>query len=164
MVRKVDGTVHSAFIRAYGHQVILVDLKIRGGSQKGLDELIGGHYIFKAAYRDGVLNAGVMGVKGNDVRDPVLDQLLQCESAVQRLAAVALMLAGLIKEGHDHVDTCSLSGRSGNETLKILVMIIRRHGYHASSQIILDAVVADVNEEVKIRTADRFLKSTLSFA
>ena len=69
------------------------------------------------------------------------------------------MLAALIQERHDYVDTACLSACCRNDTFQILIMIIRGHMvYHAAQRIRL-AVVADIHDQIQIIAAHRRLIS-----
>ena len=46
-------------------------------------------------------------------------------TTVQRLTGSSLMLAALIEERHDYVDTASFSSDCSNDTLQVLIMIVR---------------------------------------
>ena len=82
----IDSALHSALVRADDQHVVVVDLKVVLTAQKALDKLIGRPDRIKAVERDRVHDAGVMGIKGDDVVDAHADQLLQRDRAVQRLS------------------------------------------------------------------------------
>ena len=154
-IRKINGTVCSALVRADRHHVIAVDLKILHGAEQTFDKLIGRLHSFKAAERDSILYSRVMCVECDDVVYAHADELLKCESAVQRFTGTSLVLTALIEERHDDVDTASLSADSGNDPFQILEMIVRRHMIRVSCQRVGYTVVADIYHQVEIFSADR---------
>ncbi len=60
-------TVGTSLIRADNHHMIAVDLQIIGFPENAFDKLVSRLYGFKAVERDGVLYAGVVGVKGDNI-------------------------------------------------------------------------------------------------
>ena len=72
----VHVAVHGALARRNDHEVILVERNVRHMMQQALEHLIGGHDVVAAHGGHGVHNAGVMGVKRDDVLDTDVAQLL----------------------------------------------------------------------------------------
>ena len=66
-VGQIDGTSGTAGIGADHHGVVTGYLKVRFCLEKTFDKLVGRLYRLKAVQRDGILHAGVMGIKGNDI-------------------------------------------------------------------------------------------------
>ena len=74
------------------------------------------------------------------------------------------MLAALIEERHDYVDTACLSACCRNDTFQIQIMVIRGHMiYHAAQRICL-AVVADIHDQIQIIATHRRLDLALCLA
>ena len=105
-----------------------------------------------------------MGIKGDDVVNAHLYQLLQSECAVQGFPCGALVLAAFIKERHDNGNSSCFTADSSDDTLQILIMIVRRHMVFMTAEGIGLAVVGYVNQQIQIRTADRFQNNALGFA
>ncbi len=102
-----------------------------------------------------------MGVEGHKVLHTHLVQLLQHQGAVQRLTGGALMLAGLIHEGHNHVDALALSGGGSDQTLEVSIVIVRRHVVYLSEQGIGQRVIHHIHQEVDVLAANGLLNRTL---
>ena len=66
-------------------------------------------------------------VRGDDILNTHIDQLMKCIGTVKRLSSDTFVLATLIEIWHDHVDSAGFSAYSGDNTLHILEMIIRGH-------------------------------------
>ncbi len=66
-VGEIDGTVHSALVRAYDHQMVFVHNELRLGAQESLDELVRRVEAVETVERDGILHSGVVGVEGNNI-------------------------------------------------------------------------------------------------
>ena len=60
-------TVQRTFIGADDHEVVLIEGQVRHISQQSLQNLISGHDVIKAHQGNRVHQAGVMGIKGNDI-------------------------------------------------------------------------------------------------
>ena len=74
------------------------------------------------------------------------------------------MLTAFIKERHDHVDPVG-SGRTGaDDTLQILVVVIRRHMVHITGHFVGQGVVGHIHHGKHICTAHRLSDDTLAFA
>ena len=102
-VGEIDGAVHSAFIRADDHQVVLVNDQVRFCAQERLHKLIGRVEAVESVERNGILHSGIVSVEGDDVVDAHIRQLLKRQGTVQRFSLGALMLTALIQERHDHI-------------------------------------------------------------
>ena len=74
------------------------------------------------------------------------------------------MLAAFVEERHDDIDPAGLSADCGNDSLQILKMIVRGHVILVSEQGIGQAVVADVNQNVDVVSADGFVDHTFALA
>ena len=72
------------------------------------------------------------------------------------------MLTAFIKKRHDNVNTVSLTGSCGDDSLKILEMVVRRHMVYMTADSVSRAVVGNVYHNVKVCTADRFLNDSLA--
>ena len=114
------------------------------------DKLVSGLYGLKPFKGNRVLHSGVVGVKGDNILHPHIGQLLKSQGAVQRLSPASLMLSALIEEGHNHIDPAGLSSHRRDQSLQILIMIIRRHVVHLSAHGIGETVIADVNQQIQI--------------
>ena len=163
-VGNVDGTSHTAFIRADDHHVVAVDLKIRNVAKKTLDKLVSRLYSLKSVDRDRILYPRVMGIEGDNVVDTHIDELLQCQCTVQGFPAAALVLTALIEERHDNSDAFGLAAHCRNDSLQILIMVIRRHMVCLAAQGIGQAVIAYVNHQIQVIAADRFTENALGLA
>ena len=73
------------------------------------------------------------------------------------------MLAAFVKEWHNYIYTVCLSCRSGDNTLQILIVIIRWHMIDMSVYCVCQAVVADIHHNKEIFSADTFAKHSLCF-
>ena len=104
VVCKINGPVHSSLIRAYDHQMILVDADGLIMLENCLHKLIGGHEVVQTGKGDGILHPRIMGVKGNNVMNTHMNQLFQGHGAVQGFPVGPLMLPAFIKEWHNHVN------------------------------------------------------------
>ena len=99
------------------------------------------------------MTRGVMGVKGDDVLDADRAQLLQGEGAVQTLAADAAMLAAAVQAGHDNTDAVGTAGDSLNNAHQVLEVVIRGEVVLIPKELVGDAVVARIDEDVQVVTA-----------
>ena len=95
--------------------------------KKSLDKLVRWLYSLKAVKRSCVLYTGIMCVKGDDILNTHVDQLMKCIGTVKRLSSDTFVLAALIEIWHDYVDSAGLSAYSSDNTLHILEVIIRGH-------------------------------------
>ena len=95
--------------------------------KKSLDELVGWLYSLKTMKRSRILYTGIMCIKGDNILNTHIDQLMKCIGTVKRLSSDTFVLAALIEIWHDHVDSAGFSAYSGDNTLHILEMIIRGH-------------------------------------
>ena len=164
VVCHVDSTAHTALIRADDHQMILVELHIRCIAQGVFDELVSRLDGFKSMQRNRVLDTRVVSVEGDDVFYAHSSQLLQTKCAVERLSSRSLVLAALIQEWHNDIDSAGFSTDGCDDTLQILEVVVRRHVVGVAAQRIGQAVVADIEQNVDIVTADRFVDDTLCLA
>ncbi len=101
--------------------------------------------------------AGIVGIKGNDVGNSHADQLFQCKGTVQRFDLGALVLTALVEKRHDHADTAGLSRGSSNETLQILVVVVRGHVIDVSVDAVGQRIVADIYHDKEIDAPHGFV-------
>ena len=92
----IDGTAHTAFVRADHGHMLCIDLQILYILAQCLNELVSRLHGLEAVQRDRVLYARIVRVKGDDVVNAHIDQFLQSQCAVQRLSCAALVLAAFI--------------------------------------------------------------------
>ena len=105
-----------------------------------------------------------MSVKGDEVSNTHIAQFFQSVSTIQGLTAGSSVLSALVEEGHDNVDTTSLAFAGCDNTFQILIVIIGRHVVRITVHFIGNTVVADINENKYIFTADTFAKASFCFA
>ena len=163
-VGQIDRALGGSLVRADRHHVVAVDLQILEVAQKPFDKLVCGANRFKAIQRDGILHPWIMGVKSNDIVYAHPHQFLKRQGAVQGFPAASLVLAAFIQERHDHVKTAGLSADSGDDTLQILIMIVRGHVILMSCQRVSQAVIADVYHQIDIHSPDRVIDNAFGFA
>ena len=84
----------------------------------------------------------VVSVEGDDVFYAHSSQLLQTKCAVERLSSRSLVLAALIQEWHNDIDSAGFSTDGCDDTLQILEVVVRRHVVGVAAQRIGQAVVA----------------------
>ncbi len=162
-IGKIDGPLHAGLVGADDQHVIAVDLQIRHVAEESLHELVDGLYVVEAAQGNGVHDAGIMGVEGDDVVHAHADQFLQGDGAVQRLAHGALVLTALIEIRHDDGDAPGLAADGGDHTLEVLIMVVGRHVVlHAAEPVGL-AVIAHIHQQIEIHAADRLADHALAF-
>ena len=160
----IDSALHAALIGADDQHMLSVDPKIRHIAQQALDELIDRLDGIKAVQGDGVLNAGIVGVKGNDIIYAHPDQLLQGDGAVQGFTLAAGLLAAFIKVGHDNGDPPGLAAGGRDHALEIGVMIVRRHMVLQTEHFVGLAEVDHIYKDIEVHTADRLGKDAFAFA
>ena len=144
--------------------MVLVNLQVIGGPEQRLHKLIDGHDIVKAAQGDGVLHTRIVGVKGQDIIHAHIDQLLEHKSTIHGLAGTSSMLPALIEEGQDDSDGRRLAGGGANQSLDIRIDIIGRHVIHVAADLVLEAVVQDVRNDIEINSTDRFCDKSFRFS
>lgn len=64
------------------------------------------------------------------------------------------MLSAFIEERHDDVDTSGLAVAGGDDTLQILVVVIRRHVVGIAVHVVSNTMIAYIGENEQILTAD----------
>ena len=104
-----------------------------------------------------------MCIEGNDIFDAHMDQILQCLRTVQRLTSVSAGLAAFIQVRHDDVDPSGLAADGGNHPLQIQKMIVRGHMVRFAAHLVGETVIADVDQNIQIFTADRVVDDSLAF-
>ena len=144
--------------------MILVDMKSLFIIKKSLDELVGWLYSLKTMKRSRILYTGIMCIKGDDILNTHIDQLMKCIGTVKRLSSDTFVLAALIKIWHDYVNSAGFSADGSNDTLHILEMVIRRHEVCVRSDRIGKTVVGHIYHNIDVVTTDRFVDGTLGFA
>ena len=92
-----------------------------------------------------------------------IHKLLQGQGTVERFTAGTLVLTALIQERHNNSDSLCFSTYGSNNTFQVLEMVIRGHVVGITVQGIGHVVVAHVNHNVEIVSADRFLDDTFGF-
>ena len=103
-----------------------------------------------------------MCIKGNDIVNAHRLKLLQSAGTVERFAVVSAVLSAAVEQRHDDVKAVCLAGGSLNDTFQVLIMVIRRHAVDLVKHLVVDAVIADINDDKQIKTADRGLDQSLS--
>ncbi len=151
----IDSALHAGFIWADDHQFGSVRMEIRSGPEDSLDELVNRLVIFETVQRDRILDPGIMGVKSNDLIHPHGNEFLKCHGTVQGLPAFALELPAFVKIRHNDGDTSCLAAGSGDDSLEVLKMIVRRHVVRKSVHRVGDAVIADIRYDVQIQSPHR---------
>jgi len=73
------------------------------------------------------------------------------------------MLTALVKERHDNVDTVCGGCRSADDSLKILVVVIRGHVVYISGHLVGERVVCHIDHAENISSANRFIYDSLCF-
>ena len=132
--------------------------------QQCLEDLIAGHDALKAGGGNGVLDAGIVGVEGQDVVNAHADQLLQSDGAVQGLLSGTDLLSGLVEIGHDDGDAPGLAAGSGDDPLEVGEMIVRRHVVVVAEHPVGLAEVDNVDKDIQVHAAHGVGKNTLAFA
>ena len=140
------------------------DIQILHIVQKSLYELIGSLDRLEPVQRYGVHHSGVMGIESDDVIHSHLYQLLQSYGTVQRFPCRSLVLPALVQEWHDDGDAPCLSSHSRYDTLKILIMIIRRHMVLLAEHVVSHAVITDIHQKIQIHASHGLVYHTLAFA
>ena len=164
VVGKIHGAGHGSLIRADDDQMILVDCQVTIPVENRLDKLIGRGIVVEPVQRDGILNARIMRVKGDDVRHAQIHQLLQGHGAVKRLAARALMLTAFIQKRHDNVDAVRVCDRHADQSLQILEMIVRRHVIFEPVHLVSEAVVGDIGDDKQVRSSNGFIDNAFGLS
>ena len=144
--------------------MFIVQLQIIELAQNILNELVSRAHGFESRERNRVHDAGLVRVESDDVLDAEFCELLKNVGTVKRLAAVPQLLPAFIEVGHDDVDAVCFAAGSGNDSLQILVMVVRRHDIIKTCHRIGQTVIAHVDEDVKILATDRLLDRTLAFS
>ena len=81
-VGEEDSAGHTALIRADDHHVIAIDLQLFLIFQQIFDKLVNRLNGLKTLERNRVLDTRIVCVKGNDILNAHIYQLLQCQRAV----------------------------------------------------------------------------------
>ena len=72
------------------------------------------------------------------------------------------MLAAFIKERHNYIDTVCLACCSGNNSFKILEMVVRRHMVLVSAYSIRFTVIGHINHNIKVSATNGFFNITFT--
>ena len=104
-----------------------------------------------------------MRVEGDDVVDTHFHKFLQSDRAVQRLPHGTLVLSSFIQVWHDNGDASCLAADRGDDTLEVLIMIVRRHVVHLAEHLIGFTVIDDINEKIEVHAAHGTLHNALAF-
>ena len=94
-----------------------------------------------------------MRIKGYNVFYAYLHQLLKRKRTVQRFTAGALVLASLVKHGHNNGNSACFALNCGNYSFKILIMIIRAHGRFLAVHFIGAAMIKYIGYDKQIVSA-----------
>ena len=73
------------------------------------------------------------------------------------------MLASFVKERHDDVDSAGFTGAGKNNTLEILVVIVRAHVVFLTEHLIGAGKIGYITDDEKVMTTDRTLDNGLTF-
>ena len=154
--------VQSTLVRTDDHKLVRCCLEMRDRLEHCLQHLIGRHHVVKAHQRNGIVYAGVVCIYSQNVGHAHLIQFLQCTGTVQRFAVVPAVLTAAVQDRHDHVDTVCLTAGCLNQTLQILIVVVRRHCVHLIVHLIFYVVVSYVHNDEQILTADSRLDQSLA--
>ena len=135
---------------------------MRNGLEHCLQNLIRGHHVVKAHERDGVVYPGIMRIYGQDIINAHALQLLQGACAVQRFPVVPAVLTAAVQDRHDNVDAVCLTAGCLNDTLQILIVIVRRHAVFLIEHLILDIIISYIYENEQILATDGGLDQSLA--
>ena len=148
----VYSAFHAALVRADDEHVVFVDLEIVYAAEEPFDELISRLDSVKAVQRDRVHDAGIIGVKGDDVVDAHAYQFLERDGAIEGFSGSALVLAALIEVGHDHGDPARLAADGSDHSLEVLIVIIRGHMVHEPEHFVGLTVIDYIREEIEVHS------------
>ena len=160
----IHTTAHSALIGRNDHKIVTVDLNVRNSLNECLDHLICRTNVIKTAERNSVLYSGVMSIKGNDVGNTHIDELLKRGSAVERLSAGSVVLTSAVKHRHNYGNSACLTADSTDNSLEIAIVIIGAHGYGLTVHLVGNTVVKAVNDDINVVTAHGLPNKSLTFA
>ena len=105
-----------------------------------------------------------MGIKGDDVLDAYVAQLLQGKGAVQALTADAAMLAAAVQAGHNDADAVGAACNGLDQTHQVLEMVVGREVVLIAEQLIGNAVVARIDENIQVIATGRSFDQALCIA
>jgi hypothetical protein len=71
------------------------------------------------------------------------------------------MLTAFIKHGHNNCNAVSLTADSSNDSLEVLIVIVRTHGNFLSEHFILHTVVEAVGNDINVAAAHCCVKKSL---
>ena len=120
--------------------------------------------VVEAHQGDSVHQAGVVGIKGDDVLHAHGLQLLQGNGAVQGLADDAAVLTAAVQGGHDDAHAVAAAGDGLDQTLQVGEVIVGGHVVVVIEELVGHGVVAGITDEENIVTADGLLHETLGVA
>ena len=105
-----------------------------------------------------------MCVESQNVGNAHLLKLLQHVCAVQRLAVAAAVLTAAVKQRHHNVNAVCLTTCRLNETLQILIMVIRGHVVLVAEVVVGQAIIAYVYNKEQVIAAHGRLDKALAVA
>ena len=133
--------------------MVAVQLEVGNGAEHGFQHLIGRHHVVKAHQGHGVLHAGVVGVKGDDVGDAHGLQLLQRDGAVQAFPVGAAVLAAAVQQRHNDAHALGFAAGGLDQTFQVLEMVVRGHKVLMAENLVFLVVIAHVYDEIDIVAA-----------
>ena len=146
----IDGTGGTGLVRADDHQMVRRYREVRRRAEKTFDKLVNRQEVFKSGQRDRILDAGVMGIKGDDIIDSHAYQLFQSLGTVKGFPAGTPELAAFIEKRHYHVDAACFPADRRDHPLQVDEVIIRRHVIDLSAHIVSNAVITYIQNEKDI--------------
>ena len=161
---EVHVAVDGAFVGADDHEVVGMEAQLGHVGQQGLENLIGGHDVVEAHQGHGVHQAGIVGIKGDDVLHAHALELLEGHGAVQALTNHAAVLTAAIQGGHDDGHPMAAAGYGLDQALQVGEMIVGGHVVLHTEQVVGQAVIAGIHHEEDIIAADGFLDQALCIA
>ena len=108
--------------------------------------------------------AWVMCIKSDDVGYAHIHKFLKCKRAVERFALCSLMLSAFVQKRHNNADSFCFSCSGRDDSLQILIMVVRRHVVFVAAYFIGETVIADINENIQVGAADRIIDMSFSFS
>ena len=147
-------SLERALVRAYYHEVILVNNEVGEISEHRLEHLIRRHYVIKTHQRNCIAYSRVVSVNGDNVGNAHSLELLKRYCAIEGLTIASSVLASAVKQRHDHIDTVGLSACRLDNSHQIHVVIVGGHAVLLVEELILAAIVSYVYKDKQILAAD----------
>ena len=116
----------------------------------GLYHLICRLNVVKARKRYCVCYSGVVRVKRYNVRYAHIDKLVKHQRRVERFASAAPVLPSLVKHRHNNRYAPSLSAHCRDNTLQVLIMVVRAHVVFYAVHFIRYAVVKHIADNINV--------------